>query len=69
MNPKLVREAHSAGLRVLPWTANQRWTMHAPIDLGVDGIVTDRPGRLRDVLAVRGFDLPAPVADEFARAA
>jgi glycerophosphoryl diester phosphodiesterase len=69
VNPKLVREAHAAGMRVLPWTVNRRWTMHALIDLGVDGIVTDRPGRLRDVLAVRGFELPPPVADELARAA
>jgi glycerophosphoryl diester phosphodiesterase len=43
--------------------------MHALIDLGVDGIVTGRPGRLRDVLAVRGFELPPPVADDLARAA
>ncbi len=69
VSPKLVREAHAAGMRVLPWTINRRWTMHALIDLGVDGIVTDRPGRLRDVLAVRDFELPLPVADEFARAA
>jgi glycerophosphoryl diester phosphodiesterase len=69
VNPKLVREAHAAGMRVLPWTVNRRWTRHALIDLGVDGIVTDRPVRLRDVLAVRGFALPPPVADELARAA
>jgi glycerophosphoryl diester phosphodiesterase len=69
LSPKLVQEAHAAGMRVLPWTVNRRWTMHALIDLGVDGIVTDRPGRLRDVLAVRGYELPRPVADELARAA
>jgi glycerophosphoryl diester phosphodiesterase len=69
VNPRLVREAHAAGMRVLPWTVNRRWTMHALVELGVDGIVTDRPGRLRDVLAVRGYELPRPVADELARAA
>ena len=69
VNPKLIREAHAAAMRVLPWTVNRRWTMHALIDLGVDGIVTDRPGRLRDVLAVRDYELPPPVADELARAA
>jgi len=69
VNPKLVREAHAAGMRVLPWTVNRRWTMHALVDLGVDGIVTDRPGRLRDVLAVRGYELPRPATDELARAA
>lgn len=69
VSPKLIREAHAAGLRVLPWTVNRRWTMHTLVDLGVDGIVTDRPSRLRDVLAVRGFELPPPVADDLARAA
>jgi glycerophosphoryl diester phosphodiesterase len=69
VNPKLVREAHTAGMRVLPWTVNRRWTMHGLVDLGVDGIVTDRPVRLRDVLAVRGYELPRPAADELARAA
>jgi glycerophosphoryl diester phosphodiesterase len=69
VSPKLIREAHAAGLRVLPWTVNRRWTMHTLVDLGVDGIVTDRPSRLRDVLAVRGFELPPPVVDDLARAA
>jgi glycerophosphoryl diester phosphodiesterase len=69
ITPKLIREAHSAGMRVLPWTVNRRWTMHTLLDLGVDGIVTDRPGRLRDVLAVRGIELPKPAAGDLARAA
>jgi glycerophosphoryl diester phosphodiesterase len=69
VTPQLVREAHAAGMRVLPWTVNRRWTMHSLVDLGVDGIVTDRPGRLRDVLAVRGIALPQPVAPDLARAA
>jgi glycerophosphoryl diester phosphodiesterase len=69
VTPKLIREAHSAGLRVVPWTVNRRWTMHSLLDLGVDGIVTDRPERLRDVLVVRGFDVPAPVELDLARAA
>jgi glycerophosphoryl diester phosphodiesterase len=69
LTPKLIHEAHAAGMRVVPWTVNRRWTMHTLVDLGVDGIVTDRPLRLRDVLAVRGFDLPRPAADDLARAA
>jgi glycerophosphoryl diester phosphodiesterase len=69
VHTKLVREAHAAAMRVLPWTVNRRWTMHALVDLGVDGIVTDRPGRLRDVLAVLGYELPRPATDELARAA
>ena len=69
LTPKLIRETHAAGMRVLPWTVNRRWTMHSLVDLGVDGIVTDRPARLRDVLAVRGIELPRPVDADLARAA
>ncbi len=32
------------------------------MDLGVDGIITDRPDRLRTVLTERGLELPAPAA-------
>jgi glycerophosphoryl diester phosphodiesterase len=69
VTPKLIREAHAAGMRVLPWTVNRRWTMHSLLDMGVDGIVTDRPSRLRDVLEIRGHQVPAPVEADFARAA
>ena len=34
--------------------------MNQLIDLGVDGIITDYPDRLRRVLAARGIDLPPP---------
>ena len=54
----LVDEAHRAGLKVIPWTVNDPATMHKLIDDGVDGIITDYPDRLRDVLAQRGFKLP-----------
>ena len=53
----LVRRAHRAGLRVVPWTVDDRATMHHLIDAGVDGIVTDYPDRLRTVMT-RGLSLP-----------
>lgn len=55
---KLVDDAHKAGMRVIPWTVNDKPTMHKLIDDGVDGIITDYPDRLREVLAERGFKLP-----------
>lgn len=55
---ELVREAHRAGLKVIPWTVNDKATMHKLIDDGVDGIITDYPDRLREVAAERGFRLP-----------
>ncbi|MDQ2583146.1 glycerophosphodiester phosphodiesterase [Saccharothrix yanglingensis] len=54
----LVDEAHRHGLKVIPWTVNDQATMHKLIDDGVDGIITDYPDRLREVMAERGFRLP-----------
>ncbi|MFW0783547.1 glycerophosphodiester phosphodiesterase family protein [Gordonia sp. CPCC 206044] len=56
-----VARAHRLGLTVIPWTVNDPATMHASIDAGVDGIITDYPTRLRAVLRERGMPLPAPV--------
>ena len=56
--PALVRAAHTAGQRVVPWTVDDRATMESLIDAGVDGIITNRPDLLRQVLAARGFALP-----------
>lgn len=48
---RFVREAHRAGLVVHVWTVNDAARMRALADLGVDGIVTDRPARALAVLA------------------
>ena len=56
--PELVEAAHEAGMDVVPWTVNDRATMESLIDIGVDGLITDRPDLLREVLAERGFRLP-----------
>lgn len=50
---ELVAAAHSVGLRVVPWTVNDVRRMAALIDLGVDGLVTDEPALLREVVASR----------------
>ena len=52
-----VRAAHRARLHVHVWTVNDPSTMHELLDLGVDGIMTDRPRVLRDVFAERGLTL------------
>ena len=54
---RFVEAAHRAGLPVHVWTVDDEPTMHHLLDLGVDGIMTDRPRLLRDVLAARGFGL------------
>ena len=54
-------EANAAGLRVIPWTVNERADMERLIDLKVDGLISDYPDRLRTVLSDNGIALPAPV--------
>jgi glycerophosphoryl diester phosphodiesterase len=61
--PQLVADAHAAGMAVIPWTVDDPATMHSLIDAGVDGIITDYPDRLRDVMAARGFELPRPARE------
>jgi glycerophosphoryl diester phosphodiesterase len=52
--------AHELGLEVIVWTVNERGDMARLIEMGVDGIITDYPDRLREVMAVRGMALPEP---------
>jgi glycerophosphoryl diester phosphodiesterase len=58
LTAKDLADAHALGLKVLPWTVNDRSEMRRLIDLGVDGIITDYPDRLREVMADKGMTLP-----------
>jgi glycerophosphoryl diester phosphodiesterase len=57
--PGLVKEAQALGLRVIPWTVNDPSVQEKLLDWGVDGLITDEPDRLREVMARRGMPLPA----------
>jgi glycerophosphoryl diester phosphodiesterase len=59
INADLVSEAHDLGLSVLPWTVNEPADMTRMIEIGVDGIISDRPDLLRQAAGAKGIHLPA----------
>ena len=54
VNRAFVERAHRLGLHVHVWTIDDAAEMRRLLDLGVDGIMTDRPVILREVLESRG---------------
>ncbi|MGL6235211.1 MAG: glycerophosphodiester phosphodiesterase family protein [Segniliparus sp.] len=60
VTPEYVAHAHDLGLKVIPWTVDDKATMAELVESGVDGIITDYPDVLREVLAERGMPLPQP---------
>lgn len=55
LDAQKVREAQQLGVKVLAWTVNDREAMNQMIDLGVDGLVTDRPDIAIEVLTSRNI--------------
>lgn len=54
VNPRFIATAHAAGLAVHVWTVNEPAQMVRLLDWGVDGLITDRPTMLREILRARG---------------
>ncbi|MDU0957920.1 MAG: glycerophosphodiester phosphodiesterase [Bradyrhizobium sp.] len=58
VTPELIAEAHALGLSVIVWTVNRPQDMGRLMDIGVDGIISDRPELLRQVALGRGATQP-----------
>ena len=50
-----VTKAHSRGIRVHPWTINNRFVVSRLLGLGIDGMITNDPDRLFQVLNKKGI--------------
>jgi glycerophosphoryl diester phosphodiesterase len=53
-----VAEAQTFGLKVVPWTVNDREDLARIIDMKADGLITDYPDRAREVMAEKSVPLP-----------
>lgn len=58
LTKSLVTAAHSYNLKVVPWTADTEQEFEDLIQFGVDGIITNRPDLLRNVMLKLGMVLP-----------
>jgi len=51
-------EARALQLTIIPWTVNEPGFIEFYLDLGVDGMISDYPERVRASMARRGLPLP-----------
>ncbi len=54
-----LKEAHDLGIQVAVWTVNEPAQIKKMLDLGVDGIISDRPDLVRQAMSERGMPLPS----------
>lgn len=49
VNENLIAACHKAGIKIIPWTINDKATIQQFIKLGVDGIITDYPNLFNEI--------------------
>lgn len=63
LSNELVAEAHDYGMKVVPWTVNNPTKMNMLLNMGVDGMISDKPWLLREVLIKRGIKVAEPTVN------
>jgi glycerophosphoryl diester phosphodiesterase len=56
----MIADAHAAGLKIVPWTCDDPATVEALMNMGIDGIITNYPDHIRDLMSARNMRLPKP---------
>jgi glycerophosphoryl diester phosphodiesterase len=54
VDERFIAAAHARSLQVHVWTVDSEAEATEMLELGVDGVMTDRPAMLRDLLVARG---------------
>ena len=67
IDARAISEAHELGVAVIVWTVNDARDMARLIDMGVDGIISDRPDVLRTVAAAKGIPVPRGASESRTR--
>jgi glycerophosphoryl diester phosphodiesterase len=62
LTSECIAEASALGIRVIPWIVNEPDHMNRLVRMGVAGIITDYPDRLRRILAANHVRLPPRVS-------
>jgi glycerophosphoryl diester phosphodiesterase len=52
VHKELVENVHSKKMKLIPWTVNEVERMKELIELGVDGIITDYPNKIEQVISL-----------------
>jgi glycerophosphoryl diester phosphodiesterase len=58
VDAEAIAEAHRLGLKIVVWTVNKPEDIARMIDIGVDGVISDRPDVLRKIADEKGIALP-----------